>query len=402
MREKYQLIVKATTLAVIENKIGSIRKKEIVRTGCRVYDGSYMGVAGTLGEETEETWKAAEDNLKLEIEYPYEATKNIKMTVDLREYDTTDEELAKIAEEVLEYLVSRHPQFSYSGRIAMYGSEHRLTNEEGLELVTQDKSVSVSISVKELASVNIMDTFIDYESRSFCKERFYELADNMLEAYLNKLEMPQEEMYVVISPSTMLRKLNQDLNGEALGRKNSLLVDKLGKQVFSEKLTVYKDSTGEDYRNCPFFDMEGTFNEDGRLPLIDKGIPVSPYTDKKTAKEYGMPLTGNASGAYDDVPILGSCLLNVEPSGKTLKELLGGRPGLVIVLSSGGDFTSAGDYAAPVQLAMLTDGEKLTGRLPECSISGNIFDILGKDYIGLSEEKKLFDERSMVVRMKIS
>jgi PmbA protein len=401
MREKYQSKIKETALAVTENKVSSIRKKEIVKTGCRVYDGKYMGVSGTLGEAAQDTWKAAEDNLKLEIEYPFEPVKGIVKTVDLREHDTTDEELMNTAEEILEYLVKEHPEFSYSGKISMCECEYRLTNELGTELVSRDKSMSAYVDVKELASVNIMDTVIGLESRNFSKERFYELADDMLKAYLNKVEMPKEEMYVVITPSTMLRKLNQDLNGEALGRKTSLLADRMGRQVFSEKLTVYKDSTGEVYMNQPFFDTEGTFNEDSRLPLIEKGIPVSPYTDKKTAKEFGMPLTGNAAGAYDDVPMIGDCLLNIKSSGKTLKELLAGRPGLVVVLSSGGDFTSAGDYAAPVQLAMLTDGERLIGRLPECSISGNIFDLLGKDYIGLSEDKLLYDEKSLVVRMKI-
>jgi PmbA protein len=401
MREKYQTIIKETALAVIENKISSVRKKEIVRTGCRIYDGNYLGVAGTLGEADEDTWHKAEENLKLEIEYPYEPTKNIKKLVDFREYDTTDEELVNTAEELLTDLAIIHPEFSYSGKISMCDCEYRLTNEEGLELVSKDKSMSSLLDVKELASVNIFDAYISYESRNFQKKRFYDIADQVLNAYLHKVEMPKE-LYVVLSPSVMLRKINQDLNGEAFGRKTSLLSDKMGTRIFSESLSVYKDSTGEVYYNNPFFDTEGTFNEGGKRILIDKGVLVSPYTDKKTAKEYHLPLTGNASGAYDDVPTLGACLLNIETSGKTLKELLNGNLGLVVLISSGGDFTSAGDYAAPVQLAMLTDGEKLIGRLPECKISGNIFDILGKDYIGLSEDKELLDERLMVVKMKIN
>ncbi len=113
-------------------------------------------------------------------------------------------------------------------------------------------------------------------------------------------------------------------------------------------------------------------------------------------------LTGNASCGYDDVPMLGGCLLNIEKSNKTLKELLDGRLGLVVHVSSGGDFTAAGDYAAPVQLAYLTDGEKLIGRLPECNISGNIFDLLGKDYIGYSKDKDLMDHYMFVTKVKIS
>lgn len=402
MREKYQSLIKETALAIVENKINSVRKKEILRTGCRLYDGKYMGVAGTLGEATEEIWKAAEDNLKLEIPYPFEPTKNLIKTVDYREQDTTDEELIETAQELLDYLTKKHPQFSYGGKISMYDCEYRLTNDSGLELVSKDKSMSSFIDVKELASVNIIDAFVGYDDRTFKKERFYELSDNILSAYLNKLEMPKEDVYVVLFPGVMLRKLGQDLSGEMLGRKTSLLSDKMGTQAFSEKLTVYKDSTGEEYYHHSFFDMEGTYNEGGKLTLVDKGIPVMAYTDKKTAAEFDMSLTGNAGGAYDDIPLLGGCLLYAEHSGKTLKELLGGKLGMIVQFSSGGDFTSAGDFASPVQLSFLTDGEKLLGRLPECNISGNIFDILGKDFIGISKDNQLMCEKLMVVKMKIT
>jgi predicted Zn-dependent protease len=35
-----------------------------------------------------------------------------------------------------------------------------------------------------------------------------------------------------------------------------------------------------------------------------------------------------------------------------------------------------------VQLAYLLEDGKLVGRLPEISVGGNFFDMLGKDYIG--------------------
>ena len=53
----------------------------------------------------------------------------------------------------------------------------------------------------------------------------------------------------------------------------------------------------------------------------------------------------------------------------------------------GGDFTPDGNFATPVQLSYLTDGEKLLGRLPKFVIKSSVYDIFGKDFIGMSKDK---------------
>ncbi len=45
-------------------------KKSITKSGCRVYDGSYLGVSGVLGEPTPEAWTQAEANLSRRIPCP--------------------------------------------------------------------------------------------------------------------------------------------------------------------------------------------------------------------------------------------------------------------------------------------------------------------------------------------
>ena len=78
--------------------------------------------------------------------------------------------------------------------------------------------------------------------------------------------------------------------------------------------------------------------------------------------------------------------LDVESAG-TLKEILNGRDAIWLCMASGGDITPAGDYATPVQTAYLYRDGKLVGKLPEFNVRGNIFDMLGKDYLGTSSDK---------------
>ena len=55
----------------------------------------------------------------------------------------------------------------------------------------------------------------------------------------------------------------------------------------------------------------------------------------------------------------------------------------------------------PFQLAFLTDGEKLIGRLPELSVSGQLYSMFGEDFIGKSNDKELLGEKNLVIKLDV-
>ena len=55
IRELYQQITHEVCLNVTVGKVDSVRKKNITKSGCRVYEDGCIGVAGCLGQPTEET-----------------------------------------------------------------------------------------------------------------------------------------------------------------------------------------------------------------------------------------------------------------------------------------------------------------------------------------------------------
>ena len=79
-----------------------------------------------------------------------------------------------------------------------------------------------------------------------------------------------------------------------------------------------------------------------------------------------------------------------------------GEPGILVTVTAGGDYTSEGLFAAPVQMAYLTDGARILGRLPEFSVSGSIYDIFGTDFIGVSTDTPFSHEHLTVIRMKVN
>ncbi|HEX3077996.1 MAG TPA: metallopeptidase TldD-related protein [Lachnospiraceae bacterium] len=402
VKEIYREEVNEIALNVTANKIDSVRKKSITKNGCRVYQDGYIGIAGCYGEATEDTWERANENLKNRIPYPYEPTKDLKRTRDLRELEVDETDFVKQMESFLDTVSKEFPQFLLSNKILLTETNISLTNDSGLELRNYDRTILVEIIVKHNESVNIFDSGIVYIGRTLDINRLLKEARELLSGFLKKCELPvMKRMPVIIQQNELLSKFNESLNGEAMARGISLFHGKMNEKLFNENLQICQNR-GESNYHVPFFDMEGTVNEGDMLKLIENGVIHYTYTDKKNTADFDLPLTGAAGGAYDDVPTLSSPELSLVSNGKSLKEILDGKQAILVDLAAGGDYTSSGDFATPVQSSYLTDGERILGKLPELSISSNIFDMFGKDYMGYTADKPFSGLEFAVLEMNIT
>ncbi|HEY8421443.1 MAG TPA: metallopeptidase TldD-related protein [Thermoclostridium sp.] len=402
IRELYQKTVRETSINITNSAIDSVRKKSIMKSGCRVYDNGFIGVAGTFGEPTEKTWAEAEERLKDQIPYPFEPEKNRKRVRDLRQLNISDEEFIKEMEDLLKTLNSEYPDFIFSHKINICESEISLKNDAGLDYVNYDKTIEYVLLVKHRDSINIIDSGLIRQGRTLQKKEFIEDARMFLDAFRNEVSLPQQgKIPVIVEPGMLLSKINESLNGEQIGFGTSLFCNKINTKVFNSDLHIIQDRTEEKY-HTPFFDTEGVTQKDDVYYLVRNGVIEKAYTDKMNAKRFSMPLTGSASGDYDEVPSLSSADLSIVPGKKTLKELINGGPAILVIMASGGDYTSSGDFASPVQMAYLTDGEKIIGKLPEFNISGNLYEIFGDDFIGMSCDRAFMGEKALVVKMNVN
>ena len=401
MRELYQETIRETSLNITRWEIDSIRNKTITKSGCRIFRDGLVGIAGTLGQPTDTTWREAEANLAEKIPYPYDWAIGSVRGEDRREEPKDIETLTAEIADCLRICHERHPHMVLNNKINLVEVESRLTSDAGTDLHFRDRFTIFILLAKHVDSVNVFDTNLVTLTRRFDKEQFLKFADDMLGCYETKAALPAGEMpLLVIEQGDILRKLVEELSGKKIGRKASLFSEKLGLPLFSDAFTLGRDASKEAFGEA-FFDMEGITLPDDKMILIDRGVIVHPYADKKNAAEFGLAPTGSAGGAYDDVPTLTSGHLSIASDGRTLKELLNGELAICVVIASGGDFNSEGFFASPVQMALLTDGERMLGRLPELNISGSFYDILGKDFVGIAADTPFSHEHLAVVRMKI-
>lgn len=402
IKELYQKTLRETSLNITNGVIDSVRKKNIRKSGCRVYKDGFIGVAGTFGEPDAKTWAEAEEKLKDRIPYPFEPEKNKKRVRDLRQLHISDEEFIAEAEDLLGILNSEYPDFIFSHKINICETETSLKNDAGLDYVNYDKTVEYILLIKHRKSINIIDSGIMRQGRTLQKEEFIKEARMFLDAFNNEVKLPEHgKIPVIIQPGILLSKINESLNSEKIGFGTSLFCDKMHKKIFNSGLNIIQDRTEEIY-HTPFFDTEGITMEGDACYLIRNGVMEKAYADKANAARFSIPLTGSASGDYDEVPSLSSADLSIVPGDKTLRELVNGVPAIMVIMASGGDYTNSGDFASPVQMSYLTDGEKIIGRLPELNISGNLYDIFGDDFIGISKDRAFMGERALVVKMNVT
>lgn len=385
IREYYRSRVIDTTINIVNSRIESIRNKNIEKTSLRVYDGGFIGVAGAIGKYSdEELFREAREALSKNIEYPAAHTSNLSMSMDCRKDIIPSEKLREETEALLAELRERQPDFIFSNKVGLTEVHSSLKNDDGLNLDYADRAIRAELVFKEKTSSSIFDGFLLINERKYDRKLVLEEFELFLNGYREKAGLPGKGKYPVIFVSEMapIAKLVTDLNGEIFAEGGSIFSGKAGQKLFNNSFTFGQNLNPEIALNTPFFDAEGTVNKNYVFNLIDNGVLAAPYCDKKNAHKYGLTHTGSASAAYDGVPQPSLIRPYIKRTANSVKELLGGQPGILAWVYEGGDFTPQGDYAAPLQVGFLFDGEKIVGRLPEANISANIFNMFGDGYRG--------------------
>ena len=404
VKEKYMIKEREINLGVTNGEIASVIKKSITQSACRAYDQGKIGVAGKLGEADEELMNQAVENLKLGIPYEGEATVESVRQEHRGQGDISVEHnsgFLKAAEEVLSVLKKEYPQVIFSNKIRLAETEEYLTNDGGTDLAFSDRIMSWELLIKHEKSLNIIDDAVVLISRTLDAERFLKEAREHLDAFLHPVELPEkEELPVIVNFAELGEFLIRNLDAQAFGRGTSFFNGKLGQKLFDEKFSLYVDRSMA-YPGSAFFDAEGSTCRDDRCGLIQNGVLVRPFADKKTGKEFGYENTATAGGGYDSVPSNTAGCFSPECGGRTLKELMGEEDGIYITMMSGGDYTSEGNFATPVQTAYLYRGGRLVGRLPEFGLSGSIYEMFGKNFVGVSADRPYEGEHKTVIRMKV-
>ncbi len=404
--DKEYLISKesSVTLNITAGKIDSYRKKEETTSTVRVYKDGKIGIAGALGLVDEKTLTAqAEKALANGIPYVSALDGELNIEVHNEKDIISTKDFVPEMQNFLDRVGEACPRFAISNKIYLNESCYEYNNSNGRRLACSDNKLGVELLFQARGSGNLMDCFYGWEGKKFDPDKSVEDCKAFHDAYFNEVDIEPGEWTIVSSPFDVFGTFLRNFIGEMYVSGSSLVSGKLGEKVFADNLTISCDMNPATHLCTQFFDDEGQVADDFRPTIIENGVLKGVLTTKNTAKLFGLPVSKTSAAAYDGVPQNGFRGLYVRPTHDTLAELAKGKA-IYLCFASGGDTTPDGHFATPVQTAFLIEDGKLVGRIPEVNISGDFFDMLGKNYIGTVQGNPYQSETDqlMAVRMTLT
>lgn len=385
--EHERIITRTTTYScnLAASRVESLRINEDKEKVVRVYEDGKIGISACVGDEADESLLGrAEKALAQGIPYPCALTEDTVRHEDAREPIIKPEGFLETISHLADRLAKQFPGFIFSNKLTLGEETTEYSNSRKTDLCYSGSYFTLYIVIKAKSSANIMDLYYGTVQSCYDEDAIVSDIGKLLNVYANKLPLPEEELPVIISEGDVALYALREMGAESYMSGTSLLKGKLGEKVFDEKFSLVTDRAPHNRSCYPFFDTEGTVKEGDKFYFVKEGVFQGLSTCKRTAAKFSLPLSGTASSGFDSVPSAGFGGVSVAPTQAKLSDIVKGKA-VYAYVTSGGDMTPDGTLGIPVMLAYLYEDGKLVGTLPEFSLSGSIFDVLGKDYLGTAE-----------------
>jgi len=187
----------------------------------------------------------------------------------------------------------------------------------------------------------------------------------------------------------LLQLLETAVNGKLVQKGASPLVGRLGDQVLGTEITIYDDGTRPFGDGTAAWDAEGVPSR--KTPVFERGVLRNYLFDLQTAGMLGAASTGNAGRGFAATPGPDATNFVLEPGSATFGELLAGiERGLLVdeVIGGGQSNVLAGEFSVNVSLGFLVERGEIVGRVKDCMVAGNVFDLF-KRVRGMGREQEV-------------
>lgn len=165
------------------------------------------------------------------------------------------------------------------------------------------------------------------------------------------------------------------VNANNVYRGQSVLAQKLDSTIASDVVTIKDHATRPGDFNASAFDREGTPHQ--RLTIMEKGVLKTFLYDSIAANREKITPTGNATGTFREIPVIGIANFMVEPTSHSLDTLIEETgTGLLITRFSGTSNRISGDFSGAIKGAQYIKSGEIQHPVKEATIAGNIFEVL--------------------------
>ena len=297
------------------------------------------------------------------------------------------EKLIATGKEAIAQIRDTYPEVLCEAQLECESETTRLINSQGLDCHYTDTTLSCSLEVQWVRGDDFLSVYDGQTQRnSLTSEKVVQNILQRLNWATENVSPPTGRMPILLTAKAadlLWDTVQEALNGKRVLEGTSPWSEHLSQSIVSDELTLSQQPHTGPY-SCPF-DDEGTPTQ--TLLLIREGRLQQFYCDRTTGRLLGTGTTGNgfrpSMGSY---PTPGLVNLLIQPGKGSLDELIGQLDeGLVVDQMLGGGAEISGDFSVNVELGYRVQKGKITGRVKDTMVAGNVYTAL-KQLVALGDD----------------
>lgn len=383
-------MIKNFSVKISANELSEVMQKNLEKNSARVFKDASIYSSNFLGTIDEETLKKeALENKHSKISFNYTLNQNIERQVSAG-VQLSDKDLVLRVKNLLDLMKNHLPDFVFSGQVEHETYKKIIKTSLNTNLKSTLSKSEGYFALKKLGSPNIMDNFIEFrfadkditlgEVQKFID--FHKVWDK--EVSISSGRYP---VLYIDNSRDFLAKISECLSPQIYHENASIYSGKKDELIFNPRISLKEITKDLEFGILKEFDDEANLCTKDHF-IIENGKFMGALYDKASAKKYNTNPTGHSKRNYNSSITTAISDIDFTPGDKDLNKVFSEHKEIVAVfMAGGGDTTANGDYSSPVQLSFLVRDGKIVGKLPDLTISNNINNMLGEDFIDVVNEK---------------
>jgi len=381
------------------NRLKAINTRRSHTTALRIIKNGRIGLAAGAGaQDPRELLDTALDTAQFGPEahfhMPGAGAYPTVDTFDATVATVTLEQMIQAGQSLIDRIVADTPGILCESSVVKRQTSVGILNSSGMAVASHKTTFSARV---EGTLIRGTDMLFVGDSLASCHPEL-DLAPLARET-IRQLELaretvlaPQGEVPVVFTSrgfaQTFVHPLALGFSGKTVLQGASPLGHRRGERCFDASLTIHDDP------GVPFRPNSRPFDDEGiparKVPLVVAGTVQQFVYDLQTAGMAGAVSTGSASRAVTSLPAPDLSVVVVQPGDTPLDDLIATiQDGLVVdqMIGSSQGNQLGGDFSGNVLLGYRVQGGRITGRVKDTMVSGNVYRTLAGG-IGLSRETR--------------
>lgn len=375
-----------TVVSFRANEFHSQENRSTRGYGLRVVKDGRVGFSSTsnpdvLEELVQAALETAAFGKQCRFEFPGPGPGPTVKTFDNRVIMLTASKMIEWGRELVDAVRSRVPDLKLDVTIARSYRETVVLNGAGLE-VRSSRAV-LGLSATALLVHDGLVWISEYENLSSGSAPVIgAMADSIEKRAIlarSRAKLVTGTYPVVFMPTAvpdLLIPVTVGVNGKQMEKGTSPLIGKAGQRLLDERITIADNGLRDFGFGSGSFDAEGVPRR--RTALFDRGVFTGFLFDLATAGACRTESTGSAGRDYTAQPQPGTSNVELVPGNARYEETLAGiSEGLLVYECIGGGQSNvlAGDITLNVSSGFRVENGKVTGRVKDTMIAGNVYEM---------------------------